>query len=179
VPDHIVEVKITGLAMDERTKSPVVLLKEVAGERVLPIWIGENEAKAIALELAGKKFTRPLTHDLLMAVINALHATVDRVVISELKENTFYAVVFTQRNSEFASIDARPSDAIALALRAKVSIFVADELLMEQGSEGEVETPSRPPGAPAPEPLTEEQRAEELRRYLEGMDPEDFGKFHP
>lgn len=171
------EVKISGLAMDERTKSPVVLLKEAGGERVLPIWIGENEAKAIALELAGKKFSRPLTHDLMMAIITGLHASVERVVISELKENTFYAVVLTQRSSEFASIDARPSDAIALALRAKASIFVADELLMEQGEDGE---PAASADAPAPpKPMTEEQRAEELRKYLEGMDPEDFGKFNP
>ncbi|MBI5837637.1 MAG: bifunctional nuclease family protein [Candidatus Eisenbacteria bacterium] len=169
----MVEVKITGLAIDERTKSPVVILKEVSGERVLPIWIGENEAKAIALELAGKKFTRPLTHDLLMSVIEGLHARVERVVISELRENTFFAVVLLQRDSEFASIDARPSDSIALALRAKANIFVADALLTNEG-EGQ--------GGPAPKPeqtMSDEQRAEELRRYLEDLDPEDFGKFNP
>jgi uncharacterized protein len=170
--DRIVEVRISGLAMDERTKSPVVILKEAHGERVLPIWIGENEAKAIALELAGKKFTRPLTHDLMMSVIEGLHARVERVVISELRENTFFAVILLQRDTEFASIDARPSDSIALALRARASIYVADALLQVE--------PGEPPRSPRPEqPQSDEQRAEELRRYLENLDPEDFGKFNP
>ena len=172
--ERIVEVKISGLAMDDRTKSPVVILKETDGERVLPIWIGENEAKAIALELAGKKFARPLTHDLMMAIIEGLHARVERVVISELKENTFYAVVLIQRDSEFASIDARPSDSIALALRAKAAIFVADELLVQEGAQSE-----EAGATPAPQPMTEEQKAAELRRYLESLKPEDFGKFNP
>ncbi len=172
--DSIVEVRISGLAMDERTNSPVVLLKEAEGSRVLPIWIGESEAKAIALELAGKKFARPLTHDLLMAVIEGLHARVERVVISELKDNTFFAVILLVRETEFASIDARPSDCIALALRAKAAIFVAEELLVDEGSPVEEGRPA----IPAP-PLSEEQRAAELRRYLESLDPEDFGKFNP
>jgi bifunctional DNase/RNase len=174
VPEKIVEVKINGLAMDERTNSPVVILKELDGERVLPIWIGENEAKAIALELSGKKFARPLTHDLLMSVIVGLRARVERVVISELRDNTFYAVVLVQRDSDFVSIDARPSDSIALALRAKAAIFVADELLAEE------EAPQAAAGGAAPPPpMTEEQKAAELRRYLESLDPEDFGKFNP
>jgi uncharacterized protein len=171
--DRIVEVRISGLAIDDRTKSPVVILKEADGERVLPIWIGENEAKSIALELAGKKFARPLTHDLMMSVIEGLHARVERVVISELRENTFFAVILLQRDAEFASIDARPSDSIALALRARANIFVAEALLqqMEPGQE--------PPGPRPEQPQSDEQRAEELRRYLENLDPEDFGKFNP
>ena len=170
--DRIVEVRISGLAIDDRTKSPVVLLKEAGGERVLPIWIGENEAKSIALELAGKKFARPLTHDLMMSVIEGLHARVERVVISELRDNTFFAVILLQRDAEFASIDARPSDSIALALRARASIFVAEALLqLESGQE--------PPGPRPEQPQSDEQRAEELRRYLENLDPEDFGKFNP
>ena len=170
--DRIVEVRISGLAIDDRTKSPVVLLKEAGGERVLPIWIGENEAKSIALELAGKKFARPLTHDLMMSVIEGLHARVERVVISELRDNTFFAVILLQRDAEFASIDARPSDSIALALRARASIFVAEALLqLESGQEL--------PGPRPEQPQSDEQRAEELRRYLENLDPEDFGKFNP
>ena len=173
MPNNIVEVTVTGLAMDERNQSPVVILKENAGDRVLPIWIGEGEARAIALELTGKKFSRPLTHDLMMAMLEGLHARVERVVISELKENTFFAVILLAKGAEFASIDARPSDSIALALRAKAAIFVADELLVAEGSEPGEGRPAPPP------PPTEEERAAELRRYLEGLDPEDFGKFNP
>jgi len=171
--DRIVEVKISGLAIDDRTKSPVVILKEADGERVLPIWIGENEAKAIALELAGKKFTRPLTHDLMMSIIEGLHARVERVVISDLRDNTFFAVVLLQRDSEFASIDARPSDSIALALRARANIYVSDALLNQEGPAQAAR------GLRSEQPQTDEQRAEELRRYLENLDPEDFGKFNP
>ncbi len=168
--EKIVEVRIEGLGMDDRTQSPVVILREKLGERVLPIWIGENEARAIAMELAEKKFTRPLTHDLLVSVIEGLHARVERVVIAELRENTFYAVVLLARGSEFASIDARPSDSIALALKCKSPVFVAEELLLEEGE-------SHPATPPAPRVQTEEERREELRRYLENMKPEDFGKF--
>lgn len=158
----MVEVKVAGLAIDERSKTPVVILQEIGGGRVLPIWIGPTEAGAIAMEIAGKKFQRPLTHDLMKTVIEGLKATVTRVHITELRENTFYAKIFIARDSEILSIDARPSDSIALAIRVKSPIYVAPELLSND----------RPP-----EPVSDEERARALQRHLRDMNPEDFGKF--
>lgn len=160
---------MSGLAMDERTKSPVVILQEVDGKRVLPIWIGQNEANAIALEIAGQKFQRPLTHDLLITVIKGLRASVVKVLISELKENTFYATILLQYDSEVLAVDARPSDSIAVALRARSPIYVSEKLF-DGGSGEKLDADNlRQP--------SEKDRAEELRRYLEGLNPEDFGKF--
>src|SRR5262245_62960298 len=102
----MVEVKVAGLASDEHSKTPVVILQEMQGSRVLPIWIGPTEAGAIAMELAGKKFQRPLTHDLMKTIVEGLKARVARVVITELKENTFYAKIFLAREKEILAIDA-------------------------------------------------------------------------
>lgn len=158
----MVEVRVAGLAIDERSKTPVVILQELEGTRVLPIWIGPTEAGAIAMELAGKKFGRPLTHDLMKTVIEGLKAKVARVLITELRENTFYAKIFLSRDHEIVAIDARPSDSIALAIRVKSPIYVAPELLSEE--------------RPA-QPLSDEERARALQKHLREMDPEDFGKF--
>ena len=160
----VVEVKINGLAVDAQAKSHVVILKEREGERVLPIWIGPSEAQAIARELAGQRFPRPLTHDLLATVVEGLKAKVTRVVIADLRENTFFANLVVERDGEVLSIDARPSDSIAVALRCQAPIFVNDKLLAEPGEQEEP---------------TDEERAAELRRFLENLDPEDFGKYHP
>jgi bifunctional DNase/RNase len=165
----VIEVQVSGLAIDEKTKSPVVILQEVDGKRILPIWIGQNEANAIALEMAGQKFQRPLTHDLLITVIKSLRGGVVKVLISELKDNTFYATILLQYDSQMLAVDARPSDSIALALRARCPIFVSEKLF--DGGPGEKVEPERV------RQLTEEERAEELRRYLENLNPEDFGKF--
>lgn len=179
----LVQVTVKGLAIDERSKSPVVILAEVGGERAVPIWIGPAEASAIAMEIAGKKFQRPLTHDLMVTIIEGLKGKVARVVIADLKENTYYATIFVERKGELVSIDARPSDSIALALRTKAQILIADRLLNTQVAEGETAgegteddeaTPFQPPQRREP---TEEERVEELRRRLEHMNPEDFGKF--
>jgi bifunctional DNase/RNase len=159
----VVEVKVSGLAFDPRVKSHVVVLKEVDGERILPIWIGANEAQAIARELAGQRFQRPLTHDLVATLVDGLKAKVTRVLISDLRENTFFANLIVERAPDVLSVDARPSDSIAIALRTKAPIFVDDRLLEHQ---------------PQPE-KSEEEKAEELRRYLENLDPEDFGKYNP
>jgi len=159
----VVEVKVNGLAFDPRVKSHVVVLKEQEGDRILPIWIGTSEAQAIARELAGQRFQRPLTHDLVATLVDGLKAKVTRVVISDLRENTFFANLIVERPPEVLSVDARPSDSIAIALRCKSPIFVDDRLLEHQ---------------PQPE-KSEEERAEELRRYLENLDPEDFGKYNP
>jgi bifunctional DNase/RNase len=165
----VIEVQVSGLAIDEKTKSPVVILQEVEGKRILPIWIGQNEANAIALEMAGQKFQRPLTHDLLITVIKGLRASVVKVLISELKENTFYATILLQYDSEMLAVDARPSDSIAVALRARSPIFVSEKLFDGGAGEKVDEQNLRQP--------SEKERADELRRYLENLDPEDFGKF--
>jgi bifunctional DNase/RNase len=160
----VVEVKINGLAVDSHAKSHVVILKEKEGERVLPIWIGPGEAQAIARELAGQRFPRPLTHDLLATIVEGLKARVTRVVISDLKDNTFFANLVLEKDGEVISIDARPSDSIAVALRCQAAIFVNDKLLAEPGEQEEA---------------TPEDKANELRRFLENLDPEDFGKYNP
>lgn len=157
----VIEMKVWRLALDGRTDTPVVVLQEVNGTRVLPIWIGRSEARAIAMELAGQKFQRPLTHDLMKTVIEGLDGAVRKITITELKENTFFAQLFIEKGDEIIGIDARPSDSIALALRTKSPVFVSEELLKEQ----------------AAEELSEDERAEALRRYLDEMNPEDFGKF--
>jgi bifunctional DNase/RNase len=160
----VVEVKVNGLAVDAQAKSHVVILKEKEGERVLPIWIGPAEAQAIARELAGQRFPRPLTHDLLATIVEGLKGKITRVVISDLKENTFFANLVIERDGEVISIDARPSDSIAVALRAGADLFVNEKLLAEPGEQEEP---------------TEEEKANELRRFLENLDPEDFGKYNP
>ena len=156
----MIEMAVQGLAVDERTRTPVVLLKEKEGTRMLPIWIGPSEASSIAIELTGRKFQRPLTHDLLKTVIDGLSATVPKIAIVELREKTYFAKVFLERDNEVLTIDARPSDCIALALRTRSPIFVKEELLREEDSVEEASEPSM----------------EELQRQLEDMDPEEFGK---
>jgi len=156
-----VEMKVWRLALDERTDTPVVMLQETDGDRLLPIWIGRAEARAIAMELAGRKFQRPLTHDLIKTLIEGLDAAVAKIAIVELRDSTFYAKIFIQKAGEIVGIDARPSDSIAIALRTRSPIFAAEELLQPQ---------------PTPDDLSEDERAEALRKYLEEMDPEDFGK---
>jgi hypothetical protein len=178
---NVVEARVNGLIVESKTQQNIVILREVEGERILPIWIGPNEAMAIRRILSEDPFPRPLTHDLLFLVVEGLKAKIVRVVISDLRENTFYASVFVQRESDMLALDARPSDSIALALRARAPIFVNEKLLQPppraeepEGSEGsEGEGPEKPPRE-----LTEEEKAEQLRRYLEKLNPEDFGKFN-
>ncbi|HMB68788.1 MAG TPA: bifunctional nuclease family protein [bacterium] len=158
----MIEMKVSGLAIDERTQTPVVLLKEKDGTRMLPIWIGPSEASSIAIELTGRKFQRPLTHDLLKTVIDGLNATVPKIAIVELREKTYFAKVFLERDEELIAIDARPSDCIALALRTDSPIFVSEELLREDdGTE---------------EGIGAEKSLEDLQHDLENMDPDEFGK---
>jgi bifunctional DNase/RNase len=167
---NIVEAKVNGLILEHKTQQNIVILREVEGERILPIWIGPGEAQAIRRMLSGEPFPRPLTHDLLCLVVEGLKAKVTRVVISDLRENTFYATVIVQRDSDILSIDARPSDSIAIALRAKAPIFVNETLLQPPPSQDEEEEE-------APRELSDEEKAEQLRRFLEKLNPEDFGKF--
>jgi hypothetical protein len=172
----VVEARVTGLILEHKTQQNVVILREAEGERILPIWIGPGEAQAIRRILSDEPFPRPLTHDLLVLVVEGLKARVSRVVISDLRESTFYATVIVQRDGEVLSIDARPSDSIAVALRAKAPIFVNEELLQEPPRKGEETAGEEPPDEPPREP-TEEEKAEQLRRFLEKLNPEDFGKF--
>lgn len=176
---NVVEARVNGLILENKTGQNVVILREADGPRILPIWIGPGEAQAIRRLLSGEPFPRPLTHDLLVLAIEGLRARVSRVVISDLRENTFYASVFVERESEVLSLDARPSDSIAVALRAKVPIYVNEALLQDPPREPD-ETGGEPPGGepPGAEP-SDEERAEQLRRYLERLNPEDFGKFQP
>lgn len=158
------------LGLDRTTNTPVVILQERDGERVLPIWIGPAEASAIAMELAGVKFSRPLTHDLLKQVIVGLGAELRKVIITQVKDNTYYAELHIHRGDTVFTVDARPSDSIALALRLKSSIFTS-EVLLEHTS---IDT-SEGVGDAGPQPLD----ADTLKSYLQNLDPEDFGKFTP
>ena len=167
---NVVEAKVNGLILEHKTQQNIVILREVDGERILPIWIGPGEAQAIRRMLAEEPFPRPLTHDLLVLLVEGLKAKVSRVVIADLRENTFYASVIVQRESEVLSIDARPSDSIAVALRARAPIFVNEKLLQPPPQQEEEE-------GEAPRELSADEKAEQLRRYLEKLNPEDFGKF--
>src|SRR5215471_1915274 len=124
-----VEMKIRGLMMDPVTNMPIVILKDAAGDAVLPIWVGIYEANAIALEIEKVTTPRPMTHDLLKNLLIGLDTRVHKIVVSELKEDTFYAVIWLEREGRIISVDSRPSDALALALRMDCPIFVADEVL--------------------------------------------------
>ena len=157
-----VEMKIRGLMMDPVTNMPVVVLKDVGSEMVLPIWVGVYEANAIALEIEKVTTPRPLTHDLIKNLLLGLDTRVHKIVVSELREETFYAVIWLERDGRIISIDSRPSDALAVALRMDCPIFVADEVLKA----------SKMAGASA-----DRVSQEELRRWLEGLNDEDLGKY--
>ncbi len=163
----MIEVTVAQLGLDRTTNSPVVILREKEGTRVLPIWIGPAEASAIAMELQGIRPPRPMTHDLLKAVIIGLGAIVRQIRISALKEKTYFAEVWLAREDHVFQLDARPSDSIALALRVQAPIFTQADLL-EEGPEAS--------GVPSGDPAAD---AERLRAWLEKMNPEDFGKFQP
>ena len=124
-----VEMKIRGLMMDPVTNMPIVILKDVGGDAVLPIWVGIYEANAIALEIEKVTTPRPMTHDLLKNLLTGLDACVRKVVVNELRDDTFFAIIWVERDGQIISIDSRPSDALALALRVDCPIFVEDEVL--------------------------------------------------
>ena len=175
------QVKVASLGLDKASNTPVVILQELEGERVLPIWIGPGEASAIAMELAGMKFSRPLTHDLFTALLQGLKTELQRVVITKVIDNTYHAELILRRDGEVLSIDARPSDSIAIALRAKAPIYAHDSLL-EQASI-EIQHSEIEPGQ-IPDEVTETEEtggmnAEQLKEYLKKMNPEDFGRFNP
>ena len=174
----LVRASVQSLGLDRASNTPVVILQEEDGDRVLPLWIGPGEASAIAMELAEMKFSRPLTHDLLASVVGGLGGALQKVVISRVEENTYFAEMIIRRNGEVISVDARPSDSIAVALRLHADIF-AHEALLERTAP---EAPGEPSAGelPVPEPEPElKMAAEELQEYLRKLAPEDFGRFTP
>ena len=178
----LVEVRVQSLGLDRSSNTPVVILEELSGERVLPIWIGPSEASAIAMQLADMEFSRPLTHDLLVAVLGGLGGTLQKVIITRVEKNTYYAELIIHRNGEVFSLDARPSDSIAVALRVDARIFAQDELLERASIEvAEDEPVQDEEGAPEKDSPSGSQgmKPEELKEYLRRLNPEDFGRFTP
>jgi uncharacterized protein len=157
-----VEMKIRGLMMDPMTNMPIVVLKDSSGDAVLPIWVGIYEANAIALEIEKVTTPRPMTHDLIKILLMGLDASITKVVVSELKDDTFYALIWLEREGKLMSIDSRPSDALALALRHDCPIFVEDKVLQSSRSSNSA---------------SEKVNNEELRKWLENLNDEDMGRY--
>ena len=176
----LVEVKVQSLALDRTTNTPVVILQELNGGRVLPIWIGPSEASAIAMQLADMEFSRPLTHDLLCSVLKGLGGALQKVIITKVESSTYYAEMIVRRNGEVFSLDARPSDSIAVALRAEARIFAQESLLEEATIEiAEEESAEESFGPKGEGASTEAMGPEELKEHLRRLNPEDFGRFTP
>jgi bifunctional DNase/RNase len=158
-----VEMKIRGLMMDPVTNMPIVVLKDVGGDQVLPIWVGIYEANAIALEIEKVTTPRPMTHDLIKNVLTGLEANVQKIVVNELRDDTFFAIIWIERGGELISIDSRPSDALALALRVDCPIFVEEQVLRS----------SKVAGGLAEGKVSND----EMRRWLENLGDEDLGRY--
>jgi bifunctional DNase/RNase len=158
-----VEMKIRGLMMDPVTNMPIVVLKDVGGTSILPIWVGIYEANAIALEIEKVSTPRPMTHDLIKILLHGLDTGVRKVVVSDLRDDTFYAVIWLEKNGELISVDSRPSDALALALRLDCPIYVDDVVLKNSKMSTAVSE--------------KVNNNEELRRWLEGLNDEDLGRY--
>jgi bifunctional DNase/RNase len=157
-----IEMKIRGLMMDPMTNMPIVVLKDVEGDSVLPIWVGIYEANAIALEIERVATPRPMTHDLIKVLLMGLDTTVQKVVVSELKDDTFFALIWLEHQGKVISVDSRPSDALALALRHDCPIFVEDKVLQLSRNSGKG---------------SEQVNNEELRKWLENLNDEDLGRY--
>ena len=157
-----IEMKIKGLLIDPVTQMPIVMLRDPKSDAVLPIWVGLYEANAIALQLEKIKTPRPMTHDLLKNLLSQLQATVEKVVITDLKENTFYALIHLLRDGKALTVDSRPSDAIALALRTDAPIFVEEDVISR---------------AKSVEMTKEANDSDRLRQWLEKLDPDELGKY--
>jgi len=157
-----IEMNIKGLMVDPLTNMPIVILRDKEGHKVLPIWVGIFEANAIALQIENVSTPRPMTHDLLRNIIQDLKATVQRIVVCDLQDNTFYAAIHLTRNGDHLAIDARPSDAIALALRTRAPIFVEEAVI---------------DNAKTMDPSPERTDADRLHKWLESLDPDELGKY--
>ncbi len=161
------EMIVSELIMDPQTNTPIVVLKEKDGERILPIWIGIMEATAIAMEMESIQFPRPMTHDLMKNILDHFNVKVDKIEVYDLKDNTYYAWIYLNHGGNTSSIDARPSDAIALALRTGSPIFVRDKVFRKSTKQKEeIQTPI----------MTADDK-EKLAELLEDMDPDEFGKY--
>ena len=157
-----VEMKIRGLMMDPVTNMPIVILRDASGDTVLPIWVGIFEANAIALEIEKVSTPRPMTHDLVKNVLSGLDASLKKIVVSELRDDTFYAVIWLEKDGETISVDSRPSDALALALRLDCPIYVEEQVLRTSKST---------------QTVSDKNVNEELKRWLEGLNDEDLGRY--
>jgi len=157
-----IEVKIRALMMDPNSGTPIIILKDINSETMLPIWVGAYEANAIALEIEKVSTPRPMTHDLIKNVLTGLDTMVHKVVVTELREDTFYAVIWLERAGQVVSIDARPSDALAVALRMDCPIYVEDGVLKNSKLAAS---------------LSERRSDDELRKLLEGLNDEDLGRY--
>jgi bifunctional DNase/RNase len=157
-----VEMTIKGLMVDPVTHMPIIILRDHGGQRVLPIWVGIFEANALALQMENISTPRPMTHDLLRHAIEDLGGTVAKIVIADLRDNTFYALIHVDTQGGPIAIDARPSDAIALALRTQASIFVEDSVI---------------DSAKGVDFATDRGDSERLQKWLESLDPEELGKY--
>jgi uncharacterized protein len=160
-----IEFKIKGLMMDPLTNAPIVVLQDTGSDTLLPIWVGIFEANAIALQIEKVDTPRPMTHDLIKGLLNHLNARVTKVVVTELKDNTFYALIFLDVEGKVVTVDSRPSDAIALALRTDSPIFVTDDVISKSSS-----TSSTTLSA-------ERSSPEDIKQWLENLNPEDLGKY--
>jgi bifunctional DNase/RNase len=157
-----IEMTIKGLMVDPITNMPIVILRDKEGHKVLPIWVGIFEANAIALQIENVSTPRPMTHDLLKNVIHDLKASVQKIVVCDLQENTFYALIYLSLNDSTVAIDARPSDAIALALRTRAPIFVEDTVV---------------DNAKPVDYTSDKTDTDRLQKWLENLDPDDMGKY--
>lgn len=157
-----IEMTIKGLMIDPITNMPIIVLRDQEGQKMLPIWVGVFEANAIALQIENVQTPRPMTHDLLKSVLDNLHAVVERIVVSDLKENTFYATIYVRVDGDRIPIDARPSDAIALALRTGSPIFVEESVILN---------------AKTVESTRETMDSDRLQKWLEGLSDDDLGKY--
>lgn len=177
----MIEMKVKGLTLDPLTNVPIVILRELEGERALPIWVGIFEAHAIAREIEKFQTPRPMTHDLIKNIIAGVEGKVNRIVVNDLQDNTFFAEISIQMNGSEVVIDSRPSDAIALALRMQAPIFVEEKVLEEAKSieftepEGKEDGESAEGAEASEEPLEEDK--EDVKRWLENLKPDDFLKF--
>jgi len=157
-----IEMRIKGLVVDPISKMPIVVLEDINSERMLPIWIGVFEANAIALKIENIATPRPMTHDLLKNLLDELDIKVEKIVVNDVRDNTFYALIYCRHMNQTITIDSRPSDAIALVLRTDAPIFV-EESVVEKAHSMKID-----------ENLED---SENLKKWLENLQPEDFGKY--
>jgi len=156
-----VEMKIRTLMMDPVTQMPIVILRDLSGNTILPIWVGVYEANAIALEIEKINTPRPMTHDLIKTLLMGMDAQVNKVVVSDLRDDTFFAVIWIEKDGKMISVDSRPSDALAIALRTDSPIYVDDSVLKNSKMAS----------------TQEKGQSEELRKWLENLNEEDFGRY--